>query len=87
MANNKILHVLSIVDGVTEDALDAIVIPGFNAKDYYDQFDVDPNADPQMLDRYSVGPDDAAFLSKRLHAAPAFDFKRFAYFIEAVTDD
>ena len=87
MAPKKILHVLSIVDGVSEETVDFIGIRGFLPKDYYEQFDVDITADPHMLDRYSVGPDEAAFLATKIQSLPAFDFQRFAYFLEPVSDD
>ncbi|MBN8549968.1 MAG: hypothetical protein J0M12_11690 [Deltaproteobacteria bacterium] len=84
MKNSDILvHVLTVIDGETEELVDLLEIAGFVASDYHDQFDVDPVGDPNMLDRYSVGPDDAAFLMARLGRTIEFDFQRFAYFIEA----
>jgi hypothetical protein len=82
-----IVHVLSIVDGETEDMIEAVIFQSFDMTNFSHQFDVDPKVDPQMLDRYSVGPDDVFFLEKYLEAPVIFDFSRFAYFIEAVRDE
>ena len=82
--NNEILHVLSIVDGKTEEIVEVVEFKNFGLADFCRQFDVDPKSDPKMLDRYSVGPDDASFLDKVLFKPVHFDFARFAYFVEAV---
>ena len=36
-----------------------------------------------MLDRYAVGPDDAQFVIDAIGVVIAFDFAKYAYFIEA----
>ncbi len=81
--SNEVVHVITIIDGATEDFLDIIQFPTFDLKAFHIQFDVDPTADPEMLDRYSVGPDDLPFLEKTLGRQLNFDFARYAYFIEA----
>ena len=79
----NIVHVITIVDGTTEDVIDLIQIDRFTAKEFYSQFDVDPVSDPEMLERYSIGPDDLPFLEKHLGQKLEFNFTQYAYFIEA----
>lgn len=78
-----IVHVLTVIDGESEELVDLMELRGFVAAEYHKQFDVDPAHDPDMLDRYSVGPDDVEFLQLQTGAKLELDFKRFAYFIEA----
>ena len=77
------VHLLTIVDGESEELVGLIELKSFSLAEFQRQFDVDSIADPSMLDRYSVGPDDIAFLKKHLARHLEFDFQRFAYFIEA----
>ena len=78
-----LVHLLTVIDGQSEELVDLVELPAFVATEYHKQFDVDPLRDPNMLDRYSVGPDDTAFLLKQIGRPMEFDFQRFAYFIEA----
>lgn len=88
MAKQVVLvHVLTVVDGKTEELVDLLELRLFNLQQFAKQFDVDTTADPDMLDRYSVGPDDVPFLEQQLGRKLAFDFQRFAYFIEAAKKD
>jgi hypothetical protein len=80
----SICHVLSVVDGSTEEVVDAHLLEPFDLQAFCHQFDVPVEHDPQMLDRYAVGPDDVAFLQKVLAVEIIFEFATHAYFIEAV---
>jgi len=82
-----LVHVITVIDGQTESLVNLLELKGFVASDYHQQFDVDPIADPDMLDRYSIGPDDVAFLVRHAGVQVNFDFERFAYFIEAAQRD
>lgn len=83
--NSKSLHchILSVVDGVTEEVVDAIEIKNFDLAQFREQFDVSPESDPEMLGRYGVGPDDAGFVCQALGRVVPFEFSQYAYFIEA----
>lgn len=83
-SSQSVVHVVAIIDGSTEELVDVIEIPTFELKSFSVQFDVDPKVDPDMHDRYSVGPDDMVFLEKVLGRKLSFDFSQFAYFVEAV---
>jgi hypothetical protein len=83
MTEELLVHVLTVIEGESEELVHLVELKGFVATEYHQQFDVDPKGDPEMLDRYSVGPDDVPFLEKQLKKPINFDFKRFAYFIEA----
>lgn len=85
--NGRICHVLTIIEGSTEEVVDAFKIEKFDLRAFCQQFDVPVESDPQMLDRYSVGPDDLPFLENALTHRPAWDLARYAYFIEAVLED
>lgn len=85
--NLSICHVLSVIDGATEEVVDVHEIHPFDLTTFRHQFDVPVESDPEMLDRYAVGPDDTAFLSGALGLDLPFDFGRFAYFIEAARKD
>ena len=80
-------HVLTVIDGISEEVIEVTEIPKFELEAFARQFDVPTNRDPQMLDRYAVGPDDVAFLERAVGRSLSFDFARFGYFIEAVIND
>jgi hypothetical protein len=80
----SICHVLAVVDGNTEEVVDVHLLEPFDLHAFCHQFDVPVEHDPQMLDRYAVGPDDVAFIHKVLEIEIPFDFGTHAYFIEAV---
>lgn len=82
-----ICHVLSILDGATEEVVDVHEIHPFDLVAFRQQFDVPVESDPEMLDRYAVGPDDTTFLNGALGVDLSFDFSRYAYFIEAARKD
>jgi hypothetical protein len=79
----SVCHVLTVVDGSSEEVIDAHELEPFDLQAFCHQFDVPVERDPQMLDRYAVGPDDAAFLHEVLEIELPFDFSTYAYFIEA----
>lgn len=83
----KIVHIFTVIDGKTEELLDLIEIKNFELSSFASQFDADLKTDPEMRERYSVGPDDVKFLENILGRKLSLDFKRFAYFIEAATKD
>ena len=80
-------HLLTIVDGKSEEIVDVIEIKAFELVSFRHQFDGSEESDPDMLDRYSVGPDDAAFLCRALGYQIDFEFSRYAYFIDAAYKD
>lgn len=84
-AKAKICHVLVVIDGDTEAPIDVIEIPRFDLALFCKQFDVPVEHDPEMLDRYVVGPDDESFLLEYLDTELAFDFSLNGYWIEAAT--
>ena len=83
----KHCHVLTVIDGVSEEIIDVIEIKHFEIEGFSTQFDVPVETDPEMLDRYAVGPDDLPFLKAALAEEVHFDLSKYAYFIEAVTID
>ena len=76
-------HILTLINGKTEELMDLIEIKGFDLNKFCVQFDVPVESDPEMLDRYAVGPDDAQFVIDAIGVVIAFDFAKYAYFIEA----
>ena len=86
-ALEPICHVLLTVDGDTEEVVDVLEIPGFDLNSFAKQFDVPVETDPDMLDRYAVGPPDVDFLHRTVSPSLVFDFTNMAYFIEAVQND
>ncbi len=84
--HEAICRVLVILDGESEDVLDVISLVEFSLAEFQEQFDVPVGTDPEMLDRYAVGPSDEDFVNDHLDSRIAFDFSRNAYFIEAVRD-
>ena len=76
-------HVLTVIDGQTEELVHLVEIKNFDLAAFAYQFDVPIKTDPTMERRYGVGPDDAAFVCKALGFEVEFDFTRYAYFIEA----
>ncbi len=82
--SSDICRVLSIVDGVSEEVVDVIELPHFSVETFSRQFDVPVETDPDMHDRYAVGPDDVEFLRREVGIQMVFDFSRYGYFIEAV---
>ena len=85
--NSDICHILAVFDGITEELVEAEEILNFDLQAFREQFDVPVETDPDMLDRYSIGPDDSAFVCKALGRQISFDFTGFAYFIEAAQRD
>lgn len=85
MSSAGIHHILHVVDGATEETLHVVEIVNFDLPQFARQFDVPTQTDPEMLDRYVVGPDDLDFLSQFIGTDIAFDFSSNGYWIEAVT--
>lgn len=83
----NICHILHIIDGTTEATIDVLELSPFDLEAFCKQFDVPVEHDPDMLDRYVVGPDDVAFLAARLPFPISFDFTTRGYWIEAVRRD
>jgi hypothetical protein len=81
----EVCHVLVVIDGSTEEPIDVIELPRFDLALFCKQFDVPVEHDPEMLDRYVVGPDDESFLRDYLDTELAFDFSSYGYWIEAAT--
>lgn len=83
----EVVHVLTTVDGGSDNLVDLIEIDGFSLPEFREQFGANQEKDPFMYDRYSVGPDDVPFLEKKLGVQLQLNFQRFAYFIEAARKD
>lgn len=83
----NVCHVLVVLDGATEDILEVFKLDSFSLPAFTEQFDVPTESDPQMHDRYAVGPDDEDFLRDHLPEGMVFDFRANAYFVEAVEND
>lgn len=83
-SQDPVYHTLVAIDGETEEVVEIFQIPLFNLSSFCEQFDVPVQHDPQMLDRYAVGPDDVPFLVQHLAEPIQFDFSAFGYFIEAM---
>ena len=81
--DNSIARVLTVVDGATEEVVEILEFKSFDVSSFAQQFDVPVQYDPDMLDRYAVGPDDVAFVLEHLAIGVAFDFSTYGYFIEA----
>ncbi len=82
-----VIHVLTVVDGSSEEVIDVHELEPFDLQAFCHQFDVPVERDPLMLDSYAVGPDDVPFLHKVLESELPFDFATYAYFIEAAERD
>jgi hypothetical protein len=80
-------RILSVYNGASEELEEFFVLKDVSLVLLIDQFGVDPLADPEMLKRYAVGPDDVEFLSEYLTEALEFNFSDCGYFVEAVYDD
>lgn len=78
-----ICRVLAIFDGETEELVEVFELVNFDLHSFTTQFDVPVETDPQMLDRYAVGPIDVDFMRTHVPAGIEFDFTRYAYFIDA----
>jgi hypothetical protein len=78
-------HLLTVIDGETEELLDLIEIRAFDLIRFREQFDVPVESDPDLLDKYAVGPGDVEFLREVLGLELQFDFSRYGYFVEAAT--
>jgi len=87
MNNNQITHCLTVYNGESEEIETFFDLPDFNLEEFKLHFDVDPARDPEMLDRYAVGPDDVSFLQKFVKEAVAYSFSSKGYFVEAVRRD
>jgi hypothetical protein len=85
--DKTIARVLTVVDGTTEEVVEIIEFKVFDLGSFAQQLDVPVQYDPDMLDRYAVGPDDVAFVQQHLASEVAFDFSAYGYFIEAYNRD
>lgn len=83
----KHCHVLTVVDGESEEVIDVIELPNLSLEAFRRHYEVTINDDPEMVDRYSVGPDDIAFVQQAAGGEVYFDMTKYAYFIEAVLVD
>ncbi|MEY4668527.1 MAG: hypothetical protein RL518_1226 [Pseudomonadota bacterium] len=83
----SICHVLTVIDGASEEVVDVHELEPFDLGEFCKQFDVPIEHDPQMLDRYAVGPDDVPFLERVMGVSLPFSFSTHAYFIEAARRD
>lgn len=82
-----ICHVLVIIDGTTEEVLEVVELERFDKQKFIEQLDVPALTDPDMLDRYVIGPDDVTFISGFLSKKIDFNFSAKGYWIEAVKHD
>ena len=79
----NIEHYLVSYDGATEEVVEIVRIEHFSLQEFSEVFDVPPQ-DPEMHDRYAVGPDDVKFLRSKLTREIDFKFSEMAYFVEAL---
>jgi len=82
--NNKITRCLTVYDGASEEVELFFELENYNLKEFMFRFDVNPTDDPEMLDRYAIGPDEVSFLKAFLNEEIIFDFSNKGYFVEAV---
>ena len=87
MKNTGICHVLVVIDGASEEILEVVELLNFNKRAFAEQLDVPTLTDPEMLDRYVIGPDDVDFVSPYLSKTVEFNFSDSGYWIEAVKYD
>jgi len=80
-------HLLTVVHGESGELLDFVEIHDFDLPSFCAQFAVPIESDPEMLERYAIGPDDVAFLNGVIGRELNFEFSRFGYFIEAAKKD
>jgi hypothetical protein len=83
--SQNLVHALIIMDGNSEEVVDVVQFSTFDLAAFSHQFDVPVQYDPDMLDRYAVGPDDISFLSAYLERPILFDFTTYGYWVEAMT--
>lgn len=82
---SKVCHVLVVINGTTEDIERVVELQNFDKEAFMNQLDVPKQSDPDMLDRYVIGPDDVSFVKNYLPESVNFDFSNLGYWIEAVT--
>lgn len=86
MSREEIGRFLVVYDGTSEEVVALHELKSFELSSFREAFDV-PDSDPEMLDRYAVGPDDTFFLRNSLDGEISFDFSSKAFFIEALRKD
>ncbi len=84
---DHIVHILAIYDGKSEDLIEIIELPHFSPEKMIAHYEIDTAADPDIHNRYSVGPDDISIVNQAAGREISFDFTANGYFIEAVRDD
>lgn len=85
--NENVERVLVVYDGSSEEVVSLLRLSNFSLDSLMQQFDVDPESDPQMYNCYAIGPEDISFVLAHLDEELDFDFQKNAYFIEAVAND
>ncbi len=83
---NNIGRYLVIYDGKTEEVSKLIVLKNVELGNLKDMLDVPPS-DPEMHDRYAVGPDEMELISPYFDEEIEVDFSKHACFIEAIIED
>jgi hypothetical protein len=84
---NAICHVLVVINGASEEVIEVVELLNFDKQAFVEQLDVPIQSDPDMLDRYVIGPDDVGFVSSYLSKTVEFNFSTMGYWIEAVKYD
>lgn len=87
MKKNDICHVLVVINGANEEVIEVVELLNFDKQAFMEQLDVPVLTDPDMLDRYVVGPDDVEFVSTYLSKRIEFNFSTTGYWIEAIKYD
>ncbi|MCB0332958.1 MAG: hypothetical protein KDD55_05625 [Bdellovibrionales bacterium] len=85
--SSSIGRYLTVFDGESEELEMLYELSSFALEKFVEHFEPCAQSDPEMFDRYSVGPDDIPFLRSFLKDEIEFDFSKFAYFLEAVEKD
>ena len=80
------VHVITIYNASSEEPVDLLRFDNFSLPDFIDQFAVDVATDPDMTERYAIGPDDLPLVNKALGYEHPFNFSELAYFVEAALD-
>ena len=83
---NKIGRFLVVYDGDTEEVSELIALDNVDLDTLKDLLDVPPT-DPEMHDRYVVGPDEFEQISSYFPEKVEPDFSQNAYFVEAIVED
>ncbi|MGB8510042.1 MAG: hypothetical protein WCD76_16810 [Pyrinomonadaceae bacterium] len=78
-------RVLTVYSNPEEEFVAEYALNAFDLSQFRAWFNED--GDPTMSYCYPVVPKDVEFLTRYVDAGVAFDFNRYCYFVESITDD